>query len=61
MNVKYGTVSFLQALQQSKPQVSNTMTNFLLMWQKTKHMKVICTSVELCSKAGNSIGLSLTP
>jgi hypothetical protein len=31
------------------------------MWQKTELMKVTSTSVELCSKAGNSVGLSLTP
>jgi hypothetical protein len=61
MNVKHATVSFLQVLQQSKHQVSNTMTNFRLMWQKTEHMKDISTSVELCSKAGNSVGLSLIP
>jgi hypothetical protein len=59
--MKHATVPFLQALQQFKHQVSNTTTSFHLMWQKTEHMKVISTSVELCSKAGSSVGLSLIP
>jgi hypothetical protein len=31
------------------------------MWQKIELMKVTCISVELCLRAGNSVGLSLTP